>query len=310
MKQEYKWKWDNYLKSKIDRMPMLIDLEPTTRCNYNCIMCIHSFNPPAPLDMKLDMAINIIDEFAEKGGLAIKFCYLGEPLLYPHLNFLIEYSKKKGILDTIVATNGSLLTKKKSKELIESGLDLLILSVDSCKREIYSKIRVGGNLDVVKKNLINLHNLKQAYKSKTPRIQIQAIRMEQNKEEMNSGEYEAFWKPYVDMIRINLNCSDFNNTKIIKKTPKFSCPSVFRRMTIRANGDISICSGKHDKNKIIGHFPEMSLEKAWNGKKFSIIRKHMKNHNSHLINFCETCSYRSFNALTFDAIYNKDLKNK
>ncbi len=260
-------------------------------------MCEFSYNPPLPSDMKLDIALKIIDEFAKKGGLAIKFCYLGETLLYPHLSFLIDYSKKKGIIDTIVSTNGSLLTKKKSKELINAGLDFIILSVDSCDHETYSKIRVGGNLDVVKKNIINLYNLKQIYKSEIPHVQIQAIRMNYNKEEMDSGEYEEFWKPFVDMIRINLNCSDFNNMKIIKETPEFSCPSVFRRMTVRENGNISVCSGKRDKNKILGHFPEMSLEEAWNGKKFYIIRKYMRNHKSHLINFCKTCSYRSFNII-------------
>ena len=80
---EYRKKWEEYPKGFVlGRVPLHIDLEVTTRCNLKCVMCEHSFDPPKPMDLDVDLGKKIIKEFAEKGGCAIKFCYLGEPLLY------------------------------------------------------------------------------------------------------------------------------------------------------------------------------------------------------------------------------------
>jgi len=291
--QEYRWKWDNYPKlHKIDKMPIHLDIEPTTRCNLKCIMCPHSFIPPKPQDMDFDIMKKAIDEFAEKGGYSIKFCYLGEPLLYSKIFEAIEYAKDQGILETIMATNGHLFNNGSLMKLISSGLDFLIFSVDSINPEIYAKIRVGGNLEIVKDNIIMIKTLKDFYQTNKPLVQIQAIPMRENKEELESKSYHKYWKPYVDKIRISPFCEDYKNQKIIEETPDFFCKSVFRRMTLRADGKIVLCCGSRTDDKILGDIRENTLEEVWLGEEFARIRYLMKKGQSHLIEACKTCPGR------------------
>lgn len=291
--ETYRWKWKNYPRlHKVDKIPIHLDIEPTTRCNLKCIMCPHSFIPPKPLDMDFEIMKKAIDEFSEKGGSSIKFCYLGEPLLYPRIFDGIDYAKEKGIVETIMATNGNLFNKKSLMRLITSRLDFLIFSVDSWKHEIYEKIRVNGNLCTVKENVIWLKHLKQFYQAKKPFVQIQIIPMKVNKKELKNKSYHKFWKPYVDSIRISPFCEDYRNEKIIEETPDFFCESVFRRLTLRADGKICLCCGSRNDDKILGDIRENTLEEVWTGEKFTKIRKLMAEGKSHLIESCKKCSKR------------------
>lgn len=291
---EYRRKWDTYPKEYfLENIPIHLDIEVTTRCNLRCIMCEQSFNPPEPMDMSFDVYKKVIDEFASKGGSSIKLCYLGEPLLHKDLGKMIKYAKKKGIIDVRLATNGNLLTNKKATQIVESGLDLIIFSIDSCKPEIYEQIRVNGHLEKVIQGLEFLNQLKEFFQLDKPKIQIQAIPMELNREEINSREYHNFFRKYAHSIRISPFCEDYTIIEPIGKTPDFFCESVYRRMTIWADGSIAVCCGARTPDKILGHISQNTLEEIWLGEKFMEIRNLMKERKSHLIEICKTCTMRS-----------------
>jgi radical SAM protein with 4Fe4S-binding SPASM domain len=290
--QTYRWKWENYpLNHTTEKVPIHLDLELTTRCNYRCRMCPHSFNSIESIDMPLEMVKRIIDEFTDKGGCSIKFVYLGEALLYPYLGEVIRYAKDKGIIETMIATNGSLLTKNKAIELIKNGLDWIIFSVDSCKADIYEKIRINGNFNIVVKNIRSFYEIRRKLKSKTPKIWIQCIKQDLNQYELMSGEYIDFWRDYCDEIRIS-KLRKYNIIESIGETPDFFCDGVYRRMTIRANGDIAMCCGERLDSKLIGNINDCTIEEAWLSNKFIAIRKLMVDKKSHLITACKTCPGR------------------
>ena len=64
--------------------------------------------------------------------------YDGEPFLYPDLLPLITYMKSKGFVVSVV-TNGTKVAKL-AKELVEVGLDVLLVSVDG-PRDTHDNIR-------------------------------------------------------------------------------------------------------------------------------------------------------------------------
>ena len=69
---------------------------------------------------------------------------------------MIKYAKEKGIVDVHFHSHGGLLTEKKSIELIESGLDKLLISVDTPNKQKYEKLRVLSKFDSVISNLKKL----------------------------------------------------------------------------------------------------------------------------------------------------------
>ena len=62
------------------------------------------------------------------------------------------------------------MTEKKSLELIDSGLDKLLVSIDSSKKESYEKLRVLSKFDSVISNLARFKEIRDNRKSLHPLI--------------------------------------------------------------------------------------------------------------------------------------------
>jgi len=98
----------------------------------------------------------LFDALIEETGehlFKIDFHSWGEPLLNPHTPDFIRKAKTYGI-ETSIHTNLSLkLTDEQLEELLTSGLDQMIVSVDGFTQEVYERFRVGGDVALVKENL-------------------------------------------------------------------------------------------------------------------------------------------------------------
>ena len=84
----------------------------------------------------------------------------GEPLIDKKLSKRINKFKENGIDNTSIATNVSLLNEKKSYDLLNAGLGIIILSIDSLKKDIFEKIRVRLNFDEVIENAIKFFEIR------------------------------------------------------------------------------------------------------------------------------------------------------
>ena len=62
----------------------------------------------------------------------------------------------KGILETIINTNATHLNEKKSEELIEAGLDLIIYSFDGGSKKLMKKIDQEGLKKIILKMSIRI----------------------------------------------------------------------------------------------------------------------------------------------------------
>jgi hypothetical protein len=108
---------------------MRINIDVTNHCNKACSICpmkdryTRNIFPLGYMDLKL--FTNIIEEIPQ--GTEVDFHKDGEPLMHPHIGWMISYAKGN-LMTTHVVTNGLLLGKKKER-IVESGLDLLTISV-------------------------------------------------------------------------------------------------------------------------------------------------------------------------------------
>src|SRR6202040_1657460 len=107
-----------------------------------------ALEPPA--DMSWALFTSIVDQVP---GLARAVLHgVGEPMLVKDLPRMISYLKARGIY-VLFNTNGTLLKTKKSRELIEAGLDELRVSLDAAEAGAYAKIRGRDMFDVIVRNL-------------------------------------------------------------------------------------------------------------------------------------------------------------
>ena len=128
-------------------------IEPTNRCNLECRTCMRNVWDEPLGQMSSETFSRII------GGLklffpppTLFFGGLGEPLAHPAIPEMVAQAKTLGGSVELI-TNGTLLTKDMSKQLIEAGLDGLWVSLDGAKPESYADVRLGAVLPEVVSNL-------------------------------------------------------------------------------------------------------------------------------------------------------------
>ena len=140
-----------------------IYIEVTNRCNLECVTCIrHSWDEPLG-EMSPKTFERIVESLRSlPAPPEVFFGGLGEPLAHPDIVDMVRQVKSAGSTAELV-TNGTLLNRTISKELIEAGLDKLWISLDGATPESYADVRLGAALPEV---LNNLADFRQARWSK------------------------------------------------------------------------------------------------------------------------------------------------
>ena len=157
----------NYLKYRrrtkqlvANYLPVQLDIEPVSRCNFHCRMCQVSDWPKhqRAADMSFEDFKTLID--SQYGLLEVKIQGYGEPLLARDAFFeMIAYARKKHIW-VRTTTNASLLHFNDNyKKLIDSGVNEVQISIDGASKESFERIRRGSKFELVVENckLINTY---------------------------------------------------------------------------------------------------------------------------------------------------------
>lgn len=141
----------------IDYMPIKMDYEVSSICNFRCTMCLMSeLSGNRPPNMTLEDFKRSIDE--RYGLVEVKLQGLGEPLLNKDFFEMVDYVVNKDIW-TRTTTNASILHVNNTyKKLIDSGIGEIQISLDGATKETFEKIRVGANFEQIKNNIILLNN--------------------------------------------------------------------------------------------------------------------------------------------------------
>jgi MoaA/NifB/PqqE/SkfB family radical SAM enzyme len=141
-----------YLRRPVTQLSKVY-IEPTNRCNLNCVTCIrHSWDETLG-EMKPEIFSRIVDNLRSIPlPLQVFFGGLGEPLSHPNIVNMVRRTKKLGATVELI-TNGTLLTKSLSQQLIDAGLDVLWVSLDGATPESYTDVRLGAALPEVISNL-------------------------------------------------------------------------------------------------------------------------------------------------------------
>lgn len=287
----YKDKFTKYFK-----YPNSISLDLSPECNKRCYKCqFHSHLSPYANKIKRDevmpkeFVFKILDEVSQwntKPTIATSFS--GEPLIYPYLFDMLEYSKRLG-LNIQMTTNGIVLTKEIAQHLINLKVDSIVFSLDTLDESTYNLLQPPGSVSVVTKNILNLLELRGS--NKKPFVGIHFTMEERNKEQFE--EFINFWGNKVDSVSRAIMQNQFKACLCVLPLwfsigHKQACWSAWTNMYIRWNGDISYCGFDID-GKISGlNINNRSLLDTWNSDEFWHWRNAQLN-NDHSILYCKAC---------------------
>lgn len=158
---------------KVHQPPIHIQLEFTTFCNLNCKPCLRTkyLGGKSPAHLSPENFIRIVEPIRP---LKLSLSGGGEPLMSPHLFELIRLAKHLGC-SVNTTTNGTLLAPERCVELVESGLDLLKLSIDAATPETYQKIRGEDRFLQILDGIRTLIDVKKRLNSSKPYIRFNYV---------------------------------------------------------------------------------------------------------------------------------------
>ena len=306
----------NIIKKKIedysiDYIPLCIDLEVAAVCDLACPHCYRQYIATPDKIMKADLVYKLIDQAAEIGVPSMKFNWRGEPLLHPELPKFIKYAKEKGVLETIINTNATMLNEKVANRLLDSGLDILIYSFDGGSKKTYEKMRPGrfqdNKFEDVYNNIKNFYKIRKDRNLKFPRTKIQMVLTNEtyvekdnffrlfenlvddistkqytergaNFDDVGSDIKEIILKKKYDVKKNEVFMRDIKGN-IFSSKKRLPCEQPFQRMLITYDGRVSMCCYDWGSMHPIGYVSEETF-KDEDKDYLNVINKSKKNNRS------------------------------
>jgi len=294
--------YDKKIRKSIEKLsrkyPWGVDIGTTNLCNAECIMCPHSkLKKMGTMNMKLYK--KIIDNCKKLNIKIITLSFFGEPFLDKGIIEKIKYAKEKG-MSVAFYSNASLLTEELAKKIINSKLDGITISFDGYSKETYEKIRKKLKFDIVKRNILNLVEIRKKMKKDNPKINLVLVELEENKREIR--QFYKEWRKKVDGINI-INMRNWANdiqkegtkesfhfNKKIKRKP---CALIWQKMVIDWNGDVVLCCDDWNHSTVLGNLKKQTIEEIWKGNKLRKIREaHIKG-EFWKVSLCSDCNKKS-----------------
>lgn len=148
-------------------LPVALLIEPTSRCNMNCVMCARSI-PGHRREEECDLPDPFVALVGKsmRGVQASRIQGLGEPLMSANFIPLMNHLESNHVPIVTFNTNGYLLDEKMVQFLVEKGKTFehfrVSFSLDAATQKTYEKIR-GKDISRTLRNIQSL----QDYKRKT-----------------------------------------------------------------------------------------------------------------------------------------------
>jgi MoaA/NifB/PqqE/SkfB family radical SAM enzyme len=150
--------------------PVCLYLETTNRCNLLCTTCPRTFEdlePPA--DMSWALFTSIVDQFPRIARVVLHG--VGEPMMVRELPRMIRYLKDRGVY-VLFNTNGTLLTQRAGRRLIEAGLDELRVSLDAAAPQTFALVRGRDLFARILRNVRAFTTMQTEMNCTTPRVSL------------------------------------------------------------------------------------------------------------------------------------------
>lgn len=268
------------------------DVDIVGRCNLACPSCPVGNMPGMALQSGY-MKPEFLDEIVTK---ALSECHVTnfalynwtEPFIHPHLPEMVRVVKSHGI-GCDLSTNLNLA--KQIEPVVAAGPDQIKISVSGFTQENYGITHRGGDIDLVKDNMMKLAEAKRVTRSKTRVIVVfhRYLHNQDDEREMRAFarslgfDFTTYWA-YLMPLEKNLAflghkdaATELNEEdrslidrlalpldraiEVSRAAPERDCRLRERQMAINSEGNVMLCCSVFDQSRYtLAPFLETSLE--------------------------------------------------
>lgn len=264
-------------------VPFTVILDASEMCNFRCSYCFrgsddmskwgYAANQRLMDEDVFKMAVDQILEFPENPKV-ISLSNHGEPLCNKKIPEMVRYIKEKGIKSRIsIHTNASLLKGEYAKELAESGIDRVVVSLQGMTTKKYHDIcATGTTYDVILENIKDFSKYK-----KNTLLCVKVVDCA-----LDEGEEKKFYDtflPIADRVFIEKVVPIWKGISVTEENSKHEfenkcgfifteqsiCPLCFNTIVVGIDGDVYPCT-QLLSDVVLGNVKEQSLLNMWNGE--------------------------------------------
>jgi len=294
-------KYGFYGRLKAD-FPSQIGVDIAEVCNLACIHCPHpTFKKSEYYDRRYlapELNRKMVDEVKECGqGLTqyIRYTSNGEPLVHPKGYEMIEYAVQHSGTFVTLTTNGTIMNEKRTRRLLDSGIHMIDISIDAFTPETYAKIRVGGDLNVTRTNVLRLLEW---VKSSASDTKVVVSYVEQPKNTHETKEFEDFWNEQgADYVVVRKLHSAAGAVPEVAKEMwdsladenRYPCRYPWERIVLNPRGKLAFCPAEWEYKAEFADFSTTSIKEAWQSSFMQDLREAHLSNDFSCHGFCGQC---------------------
>jgi MoaA/NifB/PqqE/SkfB family radical SAM enzyme len=299
--------------------PTAVELEVSSHCNLDCIMCRKGFNIGGKHE-KLHMSLERFETLLKRMPFLklISFRGCGEPILNPEIVEIVSLAKRRG-KKLILFTNGMKMDAEMARALMSVHIDEIVFSIDAARQETFAGIRRGGDLERIFRNIEAVGDEIRAERNGT-RLSSMFLMMRQNWREFpelverldgtgvsvlvakqfNPGlseelQADVMQRSQIEEFHETLHGLSPRDMQLISSEEMcqaisfsdFLCMKIWECPFITVKGDLSMCPMTYYNVDVkYGNVFEQDFDKVWNNP---LVKDHRKKLNCGELKVCQEC---------------------
>lgn len=279
---------------------VVFQVELTNHCPMRCRMCPRTHRMSRPLGyMSREVYERIVDQ-ATASTSRMFLHHFGDSLMHPGIGDHISYASGRGI-QAYLSANPVLLTEKRSRALVKSGLHELVLSLDGVTAETSALVRgrAAADVDLAERRIKTLLDVREALGSATPRVILQIVRQRQNMHEVEAWLAKWRQEPRIDRLKVKQFITwDGRDEAINELRPDAEpvkpravvCDKPWTSVTVLWDGTVVPCCYDFDALNPLGDVTRQTLDEIWHGERVKALRRAHRDDDLAGVRLCARCT--------------------
>jgi radical SAM protein with 4Fe4S-binding SPASM domain len=279
----------------VSGMPAYYFIDPINVCNLRCPLCPTGRGMLARPRGRMELSLlkRIVDEIAPY-AYRVEMYNWGEPFLHPDIIDMIRYVSQRRITVGL-SSNLNRLDAEMARQVVESGLTQLIVSIDGATQETYATYRRRGQLDLALGNLELLLKTRQDSGHRTPFIiwrmlvgrhnehEVEAVKAMAHKMGVDSFLTSALFVDTEDPSQLeewlptNQDYSPYDYSAETLEN-SWHCHDLWESIVINWDGGVAPCCWLHDAEFDFANASDHSIREIWNHPNYKSARRVIGNH--------------------------------
>jgi MoaA/NifB/PqqE/SkfB family radical SAM enzyme len=282
--------------------PSQVIIDVTEVCNLACIHCPQPRFKRSPhysarcLDPQLSAkAVDEVRQYGRQTVQYLRYTGEGEPLIHDGIYEMLTYAVLHSGTTVTLTTNGTLLNQVRLEKLLATGVNVVDISIDAFNPETYARIRVNGNLEVTRANVLNLIRASKQGKSHL-KVVVSFIEQPQNAHE--AQDFQAFWEDhgadYVVIRRLHSAAGALNEKAEAMRHQKagherYPCTYPWERIVVDPRGHLCFCPAGWAHEAEIADYRTVTIGEMWQSEFYRHLRQAHLSGNYTKHPFCGQC---------------------